>query len=44
MRQPFGVLEMLGKSLPAWLRVQEGKREHRVPLSSISRARLDVEF
>jgi len=29
VRQPLGLLEMIGKSLPAWLRVQEGKREQR---------------
>jgi WS/DGAT/MGAT family acyltransferase len=29
IRQPLGVAEMIGKSLPAWLRVQEGKREQR---------------
>ena len=29
MRQPLGVLEMIGKSLPAWQRVREGKREQR---------------
>ena len=29
IRQPLGVLEMIGKSLPAWQRVREGKREQR---------------
>jgi WS/DGAT/MGAT family acyltransferase len=30
VRQPLGVLEMIGKSLPAWQRVREGKREQRL--------------
>ncbi|MCG3170903.1 MAG: putative diacylglycerol O-acyltransferase [Pseudomonadales bacterium] len=30
IRQPMGVLEMLGRSVPAWLRVREGLRERRL--------------
>ncbi len=30
VRQPVGVIEMLGRSVPAWLRVREGLRERRL--------------
>jgi diacylglycerol O-acyltransferase / wax synthase len=30
LRQPFGLLQMIGKSLPAWRRVQEAKKDNRL--------------
>jgi len=30
LRQPFGLLQMIGKSVPAWRRVQEAKKDNRL--------------